>query len=496
MEINLSIMRRNEIIYLLELLTGQNIPFIDKDISFLDNLFIDDNALSFQQLNEILLYFGYNRITLDFFKFLFNLRYNQNNSDTASKETVEEKVKLVGYSMAAEESYIISSYEEFKEIVFNYCQVALLSFGNIKYAFKTLNRYNERLEEVIDSIKDAKLSCFTDRKKSVIGQITIDPYKTFYLGNLIQKNIIDERKKQPQNEFWEEEERKMDEVTKIGIDNNNAYLASEIMDVYIATSMRNKHEFIQINEVCDYLFNKNENLKSLNLRYFNPTQAFCDDRIDKGLTEALMLKRASCTIYLVQESDTLGKNSELASTLAQGKPVIAYIPEVTDEYFKHLIDTLNKLDTNIDFNQIILKHLCIFNPSLAWGKDQIELREWLNNPQQADREELLKTFKETIANVYNRKADVLINDHPLGIQVDLNKGVANGVLVVRTLDKLAELLYAILTNDYEFDIEPENPHINGDSIKLIEKISGSVFRVMTKNQLLNNSFWNFYTKNK
>jgi hypothetical protein len=50
-----------------------------------------------------------------------------------------------------------------------------------------------------------------------------------------------------------------------------------------------------------------------------PTQAYCSDRIDKGIAEALMLKRAQCTIYLAQESDTLGKDSELASTLAQGK---------------------------------------------------------------------------------------------------------------------------------------------------------------------------------
>jgi hypothetical protein len=51
-----------------------------------------------------------------------------------------------------------------------------------------------------------------------------------------------------------------------------------------------------------------------------------------------MLRRASCTIYLAQESDTLGKDSELASTLAQGKPVVAYIPDVTEEYFAAHLD--------------------------------------------------------------------------------------------------------------------------------------------------------------
>lgn len=39
-----------------------------------------------------------------------------------------------------------------------------------------------------------------------------------------------------------------------------------------------------------------------------------------------MLKRARCTIYMAQETDTFGKDSELATTLAQGKPVIVFCP--------------------------------------------------------------------------------------------------------------------------------------------------------------------------
>ena len=67
---------------------------------------------------------------------------------------------------------------------------------------------------------------------------------------------------------------------------------------------------------------------NLKLRYFDPTQSHLDFRIDKGLIEGLMLKRAACTVYMVQETDTFGKDSELASTLAQGKPVIAFIPHI------------------------------------------------------------------------------------------------------------------------------------------------------------------------
>src|SRR5690606_16906049 len=69
--------------------------------------------------------------------------------------------------------------------------------------------------------------------------------------------------------------------------------------------------------------------KPLKLRYFNPTQSWIEDRIAKGLVEALMLKRASITIYMAQKSDTFGKDSEASVALGQGKPVIVYVPRLS-----------------------------------------------------------------------------------------------------------------------------------------------------------------------
>jgi len=43
---------------------------------------------------------------------------------------------------------------------------------------------------------------------------------------------------------------------------------------------------------------------------------------------------------------------------------------------------------------------------------------------------------------YNERANTFKN-HPLGIQINLDTGVANGVLVVRTIDTCAKLLYNI-----------------------------------------------------
>ncbi len=115
-----------------------------------------------------------------------------------------------------------------------------------------------------------------------------------------------------------------------GTHNTNAYLIWDYIDVYIATSMRKNCEFEETFETIKKIFT-NPLIKDLKIRYFDPTQSYCELNRDKGLIEGLMLKRVKCTVYMVQESDTFGKDSELASTLAQKKPVIAFFPDYNEE---------------------------------------------------------------------------------------------------------------------------------------------------------------------
>lgn len=73
------------------------------------------------------------------------------------------------------------------------------------------------------------------------------------------------------------------------------------------------------------------------------------------------------------------------------------------------------------------------------------------------------------------------------MQMNLQTGVANGVLVVRSIAQCAELVNAILTNRAEFDIEvDEGGHI------LVERNSKSIYRAVTNNEKLTNSFWNLW----
>ena len=291
--------------------------------------------------------------------------------------------------------------------------------------------------------------------------------------------------------------------------------------------MREKSEYESLYDFIKKLFNTSQ-IKKLKLRYFDPTQSYEKNRIDKGLIEGLMIKRAKCTIYSVQESDTLGKDSELAATLAQGKPVIAYIPSIIQEKHAEFVkkQSISFLRDKIylllkQFGDVKTKTEC-----LNWAKSngfKIKItyesfEKYLFNILNDILNQRLKISWETIEtewatdkilkksldikheivcnfiaiadkHFYNKRADTIKDHHPLGIQIDLSTGVANGVLVVRTIEDCSKLLYNILTNRLEFKQESEDEQ---KYYCLEEKISGSIYRIVTKDLKITNSFWNYY----
>lgn len=104
---------------------------------------------------------------------------------------------------------------------------------------------------------------------------------------------------------------------------------------------------------------------------------------------------------------------------------------------------------------------------------------------------------------FNKRAENLKEVHPLAIQVNLKTGVANGVLVVRRYKDCAELLYRVLTNSMEFTIKRKKidtelgKYIDTledvfDATVLEENISHCPYRVVTRDEKLTNSFWNYY----
>ncbi len=496
---------------IIEYLCGEKYysPLKEKEKILLKKLLnkVQTDGIKWAQLNELLLLLNQDRVSGAFFKFFFG----------------EGIIKL----------------EELKKGIIKFRGFAMLCFGNYRFAYKQLIRKNEQeLQEALYTYhkNDEGEEKFKARLPKALDIEDIERDKTWYTGFISKRkyekeaNYLTQLLKGPGKSqgvlslnnllelkrIYEKIAKDIKQVETKALRNTDVYLTWDYMDVYVATSMRQRWEFEETWDFIQSVFKSNR-LKGMGLRYFDPTQCQCENRIDKGLVEGLMLKRASCAIYMAQDAETLGKDSELAVTLAQGKPVIAYVPVIdivsyTEKIKKYPLDYFR-------FRFPILQAEGIFNDENCIKK----LRECDNNFIKIIRgfiteldnyyekqpfslwvkqEDAFKQKSKFFASVckllaiaqqysYDSRAKLLKENHPLAIQVDLKKGIANGLLVVRSADECTDLLYKILTNTVEFTIKHVGEESRGVTI-LEEAISKCPFRVVTDYKKLTNSFWNFY----
>ena len=451
-----------EVKRIIEDLTGQKFP-LDNPIPSPALTLLSggrSKGLGYSQFNELLVYLGYDRVSHAFFQF------------------------VVDQTTAYKSGASITNLTQFRAGVEEFRKVALLFFGNVKFAFKKLSRDATFLVSHLSRFDKRRERNFRERHAQVMPPDQIPGEDTYYLGYLIRDELASKLRENPKDAVLLAQERKRVEVVEKGRRNHDGYLVSDHLDVYIATSMRERHEFLSVYRATRAIFN-HPRLKRLNPRWFDPTQAYCIDRIDKGLAEGLMLKRAKCTIYFAQESDTFGKDSELASTLAQGKPVIAFVPRPGAGAAKALVDEMAPEGT--DHKPAVLRQLQLYEPAAAWSSP--EIRNWIDKG--FSRTAGVKRLQEAMERHFEKRNKMLRDQHPLGIQVNLLTGVANGVLVANTTDQCARLVRAVLLRELKFDLATENKN-GGEYIYLKETISDSVFRVVTGDSMLTNAFWNFY----
>jgi len=117
------------------------------------------------------------------------------------------------------------------------------------------------------------------------------------------------------------------------------------LDVYVATSMRNRKNFRDMAAACEAIFN-DPRLKHLHLRYFDPTMSAAKGHEDKGLIECLMVKCAKVLVYCEGEKESYGKDAEAAMALSLGKPVIFFCDHGKKTNFYRDVHPLARL---IDF---------------------------------------------------------------------------------------------------------------------------------------------------
>ncbi len=362
--------------------------------------YIDDNPLTKVQLDQLLTISGLAGITYGFFKYYWLSTPEIHTYDVGTVEDFEGHFKKFE---------AIVSLQHLRWGIRRIYIDSLLYYGNITNGFNHLNKKKEdqlhsffeskrfpteiimRRGETLD-FEDipqedryliSEMACKTyeaiPKSKEDLKQFLIENYKQavkqgrkrirvkeLFEGNFSDKakdkyaatlqqllfsaedimedvisteEDIDKKHSQIAEKFFKAREK--------GLQNTKFYLSLvNDLDVYVATSMRNKKDFIEMAKTCDKLF-KAPKISNLHLRYFDPTLSSADGHEDKGLIECLMVRCAKVLIYSAGFKESYGKDAEAAMALSTGKPVIFYCMDVSKSNFYKQVHPLTKL---IDFS--------------------------------------------------------------------------------------------------------------------------------------------------
>jgi hypothetical protein len=87
----------------------------------------------------------------------------------------------------------------------------------------------------------------------------------------------------------------------------------------------------------------------------------------------------------------------------------------------------------------------------------------------------------------NQRSRFFAEVHPLSRLIEFETGVAVGAMVTCKETDVVELLSRIFENKMQYSLEKAN-----SGLKVKEQLTGSVVRLQTKNDLLRETFWNYY----
>lgn len=407
-------------------------------------------------------------------------------------------------------------------------QLFALGYLSIEQS-KDLNKARSELRQLLDSarvrnvknykeLEDISREFGIDNLGDLVGKAGIpDADELLYLGLFKPPKPYGEIISSSIANCEEINEEDIIQAKEKGMNNTTAYLGMHDVDIYTATSMRDPLHFTTNHAFVNSLFNQGE-LQDWHLRFFDPTQSYLPDRIQKGLVESLMIKRSRVTIYNAQEADTFGKDSEAAVALGQGKEVIVYVARLFSERerlskFYKIVDSWPRTSAKNLLRELIKEgffteheatilsapeksmvdvvgNVCCYIAKTELRKiDRAAIEATLlhfgyqfpNNLR--DTEQLVEFAAERVSKL-ERRAIMFKEIHPLSFQVSAADGVARGVIVTRSIEDTAYILRRLLIGGLEYEETEDTLNIT-----LYEKKTHSPMRIVTKEPTLTTAFW-------
>ena len=370
---------------------------------------IDENPLSAVQLNQLLVLGHEAPVSDGFFEYYWHNIPKQHPYDVKAMD---------GYNESWTASDGIVSLEHLRWGLYRLYMDGLLYFGNVRSAFRVLRELG--LIELAQFFRSKRFDTEAVRKRGPalplkgiakdnrylisemacksygdglgdrgdLGDVLVQAYKAHVaagrtaptIRELLQDQVPKAfQARQQEFEFSADEvldesissetelaskydkiAAKFSETRGAALDNTRYYLSMlGDLDVYVATSMRNRQDFRGMADTCEKIFT-DQKLIDLHLRYFDPTLSAAAGHEDKGLIECLMVKCAKLLVYCAGEKESYGKDAEAAMALSLGKPVIFYCDkELRSRFYRdvHPLSRLVEFETGIAVGAIVTDNI-------------------------------------------------------------------------------------------------------------------------------------------
>ena len=223
-----------KVIKLLEGLSGESALETSQYHNVLDFLDSHKDGLGYSQFNELLLLLGFDKVSPEFFDFLAIGGPNPQTNST------------------------IQDTEHLEEAVTRFQKLALLAFGNLKFAYKQFSRDSDDLAAWLSFIAPINESRYANRRPPVLPLKDIPPADRYFLGYIVEQQLRARLHANPDDEEAKRSLAKRDTIVEDGKRNQVSYLTSDYLDVYVATSMRERHEFLAVAELTKAIFESDE----------------------------------------------------------------------------------------------------------------------------------------------------------------------------------------------------------------------------------------------